>query len=148
MRCGYGCIDEMQRWYISTKFLQDGHFGDRDLQQYRVRRHLAGKKPALKWQEAYMNENKYDRPQLVLLDAGSNYGYGSCTGGGNFKCNAGGTFGSGATCKATGQWANAACSSGTSVGGNICKAAGAGASTKCRTGTSALGNCSTGNSVI
>jgi hypothetical protein len=92
-----------------------------------------------------MNERIYDRPQLVLLDAGSNYGYGSCTGGGNFQCGTGGTFGSGATCSTTGQWANVSCSTGTNFGGNICKATGGGAVTKCRTGTTAVSNCSTGN---
>jgi len=94
-----------------------------------------------------MNEGKYDRPQLVLLDAGSNYGYGSCTGGGNHKCNAGGTFSSGDLCD-TGQWASTFCSTGTNVGGNICKATGAGALTKCRTGMTAVGTCKTGTGVI
>ena len=94
-----------------------------------------------------MKENKYDRPQLVLLDAGSNYGYGSCTAGSNFKCNTGGVFGSGATCSTTGQWANADCSTGTNVGGNRCSL-GVGASTKCNDGQSAVGVCKTGTGVM
>jgi hypothetical protein len=94
-----------------------------------------------------MNERIYDRPQIVLLDAGSNYGCGSCTAGSNFKCGTGGTFGSGATCSTTGQWANVACPAGTNVGGNRC-AVGVGASTKCNDGTSAVGTCKTGTGVI
>ena len=83
-----------------------------------------------------MNENKYDKPQLVLLDAGSNYGYGSCTIGGNFRCNTGSSFGStGATCKPTGAYANVDCSgTRTKVGGNLCKA-GEYAATRCKSGT-------------
>jgi len=94
-----------------------------------------------------MNEGKYDRPQLVLLDAGSNYGYGSCTAGANFNCATGGTFGSGATCSTTGQWANVACSTGKQFGGNRC-AVGPGATTKCNDGTTAVGTCKTGTGVI
>jgi hypothetical protein len=94
-----------------------------------------------------MNERIYDKPQIVLLDAGSNYGCGSCTAGTNFKCNTGGAFDSGATCSTTGQWANVACSAGTNVGGNRCSLGG-GASTKCNDGTSAVGTCKTGTGVI
>jgi hypothetical protein len=92
-----------------------------------------------------MNERIYDRPQIVLLDAGSNYGYGSCTGGTNFNCGNGGLFGSGATCSATGNWANVACSAGSNFGGNRC-GPGTGASTKCNNGTTALNFCKTGTS--
>ena len=82
-----------------------------------------------------MKAGTYDRPQLVLLDAGSNYGYGSCTIGGNFRCNSGSVFGSGATCKPTGAYANDSCSgTGTKVGGNLCKS-GADAVSKCKTGS-------------
>jgi hypothetical protein len=81
-----------------------------------------------------MNEITYDKPQLVLLDAGSNYGYGACATGNNFKCNTGASFGSGATCSATGQYANATCGSGTNAGYVSCKSTGSSANCYCKTG--------------
>jgi hypothetical protein len=79
-----------------------------------------------------MKEKNYDKPRLVLLDDGSNYGYGSCAAGGNFQCNTGTSFGSGATCD-KGQYANATCGSGTSPGKVSCKS-GVSANCFCRDG--------------
>jgi hypothetical protein len=78
----------------------------------------------------------YDKPQLVLLDADSNYGYGSCTIGGNFRCKTGTSFDSGGeTCTPTGNYANVTCTgTGLKAGGNLCKP-GAVAMSKCNTGT-------------
>jgi len=83
-----------------------------------------------------MKERTYDRPQMILLDAGSNYGYGSCTIGGNFRCKTGTSFGSGGeTCTPTGNYANVTCkATGLKAGGNLCKV-GAVAISKCNTGT-------------
>jgi len=69
-----------------------------------------------------MKERNYERPRILLLDAGSNYGYGACAAGGLNTCGAGTGIGStgGGQCLSTGQYAGS-CSEGSSQGIIYCK---------------------------